>query len=59
MQVGASRNDLLTRLGSPSSRIVMPEDGGLVEVYTYRANGTKVGSVRLLNGSVTEVQSAN
>jgi hypothetical protein len=59
MQVGASRNDLLTRLGSPSSRIVMPEDGGLVEVYTYRVNGAKVGSVRLLNGAVTEVQSAN
>ena len=55
IQVGMKREQLLTKVGTPSSRITIPEDGQVVEVYRYRANGTTLGTVRLVDGKVTEV----
>lgn len=49
---GASRAELADRMGRPSSKITMAEDGKLVEVYTYR----NAGSVRLVDGAVSEVR---
>ena len=52
---GLKREELLANVGTPSSRITIPETGKLVEIYRYRANGGMLGSVRLVDGKVTEV----
>ena len=46
---------LLAQVGTPSSKIIIPEDSQIVEVYRYRANGASLGSIRLVDGKVTEV----
>jgi len=52
---GASREDVL-KLGAPSARITMIDDGHLVEVYNYIAHGEELGRVRLSDGAVASVQ---
>jgi hypothetical protein len=52
---GASRDDVL-KLGAPSARITMIEDGHLIEVYDYIAHGENLGRVRLTDGAVASVQ---
>ena len=52
---GVSREDLL-KLGAPSARITMIDDGHLVEVYNYIAHGENLGRVRLTDGAVASVQ---
>jgi hypothetical protein len=52
---GARREDLL-KLGAPSARITMIDDGHLVEVYNYIAHGENLGRVRLTDGAVASVQ---
>lgn len=54
IQPGATREDVL-KLGTPSSRIMMFEDGHLLEIYRYLAKQTNVGSVRLTDGVVSNV----
>ena len=54
--VGTSRQELLAKAGNPGSRISMGEDGHLVEIFRYSANGATIASVRLADGSVTGVQ---
>jgi hypothetical protein len=53
--VGMSREELL-KLGAPAGRITLPDDGHLIEIYQYTANGNMLGTVRLTDGSVTNVQ---
>jgi len=52
---GTSREDVL-KLGEPSARIAMIEDGHLVEVFNYIAHGENLGRVRLTDGAVASVQ---
>lgn len=52
---GMNREQLL-QLGSPAARITMDEDGHLIEIYQYSANGTSLGTVRLTDGTVSSVQ---
>ena len=52
---GASRAEVL-KLGAPSSRITMFDDGHLVEIFRYQARDTTFGIVRLSDGSVSSVQ---
>jgi hypothetical protein len=52
---GMSRADLL-RLGAPASKIVMDENGHLLEIYSYRQNGDKIGGVRLHDGAVASIE---
>lgn len=52
---GLKREELLANVGTPSSRITIPEAGQTVEIFRYRANGGTLGSVRLVDGKVTEV----
>ena len=52
---GAKREDL-SKLGDPAYKMSIPDDGHLVEVYRYQANGKDVGTVRLRDGVVTAVQ---
>jgi hypothetical protein len=55
VQIGLKREELLAQVGTPSSKIIMPEDNQMVEIYRYRANGASLGSIRLVDGKVTEV----
>lgn len=52
---GMSREDLL-RKGAPASKITMFDDGHLVEVYSYRQNGQKFGTLRLTDGAVSSIE---
>jgi hypothetical protein len=53
---GTPRGELMARLGLPSSRITIPDDSGLLEIYRYSGADGLVGSVRLENGLVVAVQ---
>ncbi len=51
---GMSRTEVL-KYGAPSSKISMYEDGHLMETYSYRENGQKLGTVKLMDGAVASV----
>jgi hypothetical protein len=51
---GMQRAEVL-KLGAPSSRITMFEEGHLLEIYRYQAKDTMLGVVRLTDGSVSNV----
>jgi hypothetical protein len=56
IQEGSARNDVVSRLGTPSARVVMPgESGGLDEIYYFQASGETLGAVRLHDGAVRAV----
>lgn len=55
---GATREDVVGKMGKPAARITSNDDGGLVEVYTFRGQGGSLGSVRMMNGKVTDVRPA-
>jgi hypothetical protein len=52
---GTAREDVL-KLGAPSSRITMFDDGHLLEIYRYQAGDATFGIVRLSDGSVSNIQ---
>jgi hypothetical protein len=52
--VGMSRAEVL-KLGDPSSRVAMFEDGHMVETFSYRADGQRFGMVRMQDGAVAKV----
>jgi len=52
---GTTRGEVL-KLGPPSSRITMYDDGHLVEIFRYQARDTTFGVVRLSDGSVSKVE---
>lgn len=51
---GMPRADVL-KIGEPSARVTMVEDGHLLEIYRYQAKDTTFGVVRLTDGSVSNV----
>jgi len=52
---GMNREQLL-KIGEPAGRITLSEDGHLIEVFQYSANGASLGTVRLTDGTVSSVQ---
>jgi Flp pilus assembly pilin Flp len=56
IQTGASRQDVLAKLGTPSARITIPDGDGLVEIYQYAAKGERLGSLRLTDGVVSAMR---
>ena len=52
---GTPRAEVL-KLGAPSSRVTMVDDGHLIEIYRYQTRDSAVGEVRLSDGSVSGVQ---
>ncbi len=56
--VGMDWEEVRALLGPPSSRLVLPEEGKLVEIHRYRAGQREVGRLRVVDGKVTEVQPA-
>lgn len=53
---GASREEVTSKMGKAASRITMSDDQGLVEIVSFKGEGGKLGSVRMVNGRVTEVR---
>ncbi len=53
--LGASRQDLLDRLGEPTSRYAITDDDGTRESFTYDLDNGETIVVRLLGGKVTGV----
>ena len=55
ISTGTTRGDVL-RPGTPASKITMFDDGHLVELYSYRQNGQRFGTLRLTDGAVSSVE---
>jgi hypothetical protein len=56
LAVGATRQDVLTRLGEPTSRYAITDDEGTRESFTYDLDSGEVAVIRLLGGKVTAVR---
>jgi hypothetical protein len=54
--VGATREDVLSRLGEPSSRFAITDDDGTRESFTYDLESGSTVEIRLLAGKVTKVR---
>jgi hypothetical protein len=52
---GTSREELL-KLGAPASRIMMDDEGHLVETFSYASKETSFGRVKLTDGAVSKVE---
>lgn len=55
---GAAKREVVERLGAPAYKIVIPDEGHLVEIYRYTEHGRDLGRVRVVDGTVAEVQPA-
>jgi len=56
--VGTTRADVVGKVGTPAAQITMDDDGHLVEILEYAADGNRVGSVRCSDGRVESVNAA-
>jgi hypothetical protein len=57
IQVGATAKQVLEVLGPPSSRVTIPDDDGhLRESLQYWVKGSPMGTVRLDNGRVVQIE---
>jgi hypothetical protein len=57
IQIGASAKQVLEVLGPPSSRVTIPDDDGhLRESLQYWVKGRPMGTVRLDNGRVVQIE---
>jgi hypothetical protein len=55
VMTGTSREDLL-KLGAPASKIMMSDDGHLLETFSYAAKDSSFGRVKLTDGAVSSVE---
>jgi hypothetical protein len=55
LRPGATRDDVKRILGSPASKVTIPGDTDINEIYYYMERGRTVGTVRLEAGVVTRV----
>ena len=55
IKIGEAGEQVVAALGPAASRIIIPEDGHLLEILSYRSRGESVGTVRLDNGQVASV----
>ena len=59
VQIGSKEQDCIAALGAPSSRISIPEEGHMTELLRFTAKGRLLGTIRLDNGQVVNVQAVN
>jgi hypothetical protein len=57
IQVGASEEWVVAVLGQPESKVTIPDDGHLLQICQYWSKGKQLGTVRLDNGQVVNVES--
>lgn len=55
IKVGASRSDVVAKLGTPASAITIPGDEGTVETLSYRTAQGRTARINLRNGRVVEI----
>jgi hypothetical protein len=55
IQIGMQREEVLHRIGAPTSKLSIPEENELVETYRYPVSPGLAGAIRFSNGVVTEV----
>ena len=53
---GASYESIVASLGLPASKIEMMEDGQVLESLRIESRGSKIGTIRMVNGVVTSVE---
>ena len=53
---GASYEAIVASLGLPASKIEMMEDGKVLESLRIESRGSKIGTIRMVNGVVTSVE---
>ncbi len=58
IQAGAGRGEVIAKLGQPASLVTIPDEGHLLESFKYVAGGQWVGTIRLDNGAVVQVDTA-
>lgn len=58
VQQGMERARVLAVLGEPASRITIPDEGHLLEIFRFSAGSLWLGTVRLDNGAVVQVETA-
>jgi hypothetical protein len=56
IQVGASEQEMITALGQPESKVTIPDDGHMVQICQYWSKGKQLGTVRLDNGQVVNIE---
>ena len=57
IRVGSTEKEVLAVLGPPSSQVVVPDDDGhLRESLQYWVKGSPMGTVRLDNGRVVQIE---
>jgi hypothetical protein len=56
IHTGMKRDEVLHRIGTPLSKLAIPEENELVETYRYAVSAGRDGTVRFSNGIVTDVQ---
>jgi len=56
VKVGAAESEVLAALGQPESRVTIPDEGHLLQICQYWANGQPLGTIRLDNGQVVSVE---
>ncbi len=56
IHVGSAEKEVLSVLGPPASKIVVPDDGHLRETFQYWVKGILMGTVRLDNGRVVQIE---
>jgi hypothetical protein len=56
IHAGMKRDEVLRRIGSPLSKLAIPEENELVETYRYAISRGRAATVHFSNGIVTDVQ---
>ena len=56
---GATIESVVEVLGAPASKIAMYDDGKLIETLRIEAKGSRIGTIRLVNGLVIAVEPAS
>jgi len=58
VKTGTKEQDLRASLGTPTSKVTIPDDGHLIEILRYTAGGQLLGVIRVDNGEVVNVEPA-
>ena len=58
VKTGAPRSEVLTLLGQPYAKIVIPEDSSTREIFRYRNGSVMVGTIELIDGKVEAIKQA-
>ena len=55
VQVGVTAKELFSTLGPPESKVTIPDDGHLLEICQYWSKGKQLGTIRVDNGQVIQI----